>query len=581
MKTRNWMKSIAMMLALVVVLCVGSLSASAKSASLKKGVTFTDGKLTYVVTSVKGKTGTVKVISASRKATSVKVPETVAYSGLKLTVNTIAGNAFKDCKKLKKVTTGKTLKTIGKNAFSGCRNLKTLDLSKSTKLKTVGKNALKDASKVKVSVPAARSVSYYSKKLGVKASRITAAKTAGTAGSTEKTTPAETKPAENAPQTSGSEKSPAPAETEAKKTTETETVTETKETAQAETAAETKESKQTEANTEKKEVVESETVAEPETKESEKPAEPEEQNSSESKATEPVTQDTEAETKDTGRALEETKPAEPQKQDTPSAEGKDPQPEETDAPKEEQQTETMTEPKEPETPQGEETEAPQTDTEASKQEPKAPQAPEQPEVQDRPQENLEDVHGEAHEFTVRAEEVAPTCDRNGYIIWKCTKCEATKSEFLSKTEHTWKTENIPADCTNYGRTYRWCTTCGYNEGSEGMINWEEAPTGHSMQVIETVNAECDKAGHITSKCAFCGKTETTTIPALGHDYSRYEGVSKAATCKEEGTSVWGCSRCGATTEKSLPKTDHHWNYRADADEPVTCHDCGAKQQAES
>ena len=51
-------------------------------------------------------------------------------------------NAFKKCKKLKKITIGMNVVSIGKNAFRGDKALKKITV-KTTKLKKVGKNVLK------------------------------------------------------------------------------------------------------------------------------------------------------------------------------------------------------------------------------------------------------------------------------------------------------------------------------------------------------------------------------------------------------------------------------------------------------
>ncbi len=71
---------------------------------------------------------------SDKKATSVKI-STVTIKGTKATVNAIGDGAFKDNKKLKKVTVGSGVTSIGKGAFKGCIKLKTLTLgSKVTKI---------------------------------------------------------------------------------------------------------------------------------------------------------------------------------------------------------------------------------------------------------------------------------------------------------------------------------------------------------------------------------------------------------------------------------------------------------------
>lgn len=111
--------------------------------TLAKGTTFTAGKLKYKVTgTAQGKTTVAVQAPKSKKTKSLTVPASVKKNGNTYTVTSLAASAFKNCKKLKKITIGKNVATIGKNAFSGCKALKKLTV-KTTKLKTVGKNALK------------------------------------------------------------------------------------------------------------------------------------------------------------------------------------------------------------------------------------------------------------------------------------------------------------------------------------------------------------------------------------------------------------------------------------------------------
>lgn len=78
----------------------------------------------------------------SRKVRTLKVAAAVTISGEKVSVTSIAANAFKGMKKLEKVTIGTNVSKIGKNAFSGDSKLKSIQI-KSKKLTSVGKGALK------------------------------------------------------------------------------------------------------------------------------------------------------------------------------------------------------------------------------------------------------------------------------------------------------------------------------------------------------------------------------------------------------------------------------------------------------
>ncbi len=127
-----------------------------------KSLTETTSKNVYKVTKSAAKNGTVELTKPNKSKNSVTVPDTVTFDGVTYKVTSISKNAFKNNKKLKKVTIGKNVKSFGSNAFYGCKNLKTVTV-KSTQVKTVGKNAFKGInSKAKVKVPKSR-LKFYKK----------------------------------------------------------------------------------------------------------------------------------------------------------------------------------------------------------------------------------------------------------------------------------------------------------------------------------------------------------------------------------------------------------------------------------
>ena len=100
-----------------------------------------------------------KIISKSKKTVqyvkpvkkniiSVTIPSSIKLNGKRYKVTGIAANAFKNCKKLKKVTIGINVNSIGKRAFYGCSKLQTIKV-KTSKLtgSRVGKQAFKGLNK--------------------------------------------------------------------------------------------------------------------------------------------------------------------------------------------------------------------------------------------------------------------------------------------------------------------------------------------------------------------------------------------------------------------------------------------------
>ena len=110
---------------------------------------------TYTVTQ-SGKKAEVEYSAPKKNAKgTVKIPNKVTINGVSYKVTSVADNAFKNNKKVKKVVLNKNITSIGKNAFSGCKNLKTITIT-STKLtkKSIDKNAFKGISgKVVIKVP--------------------------------------------------------------------------------------------------------------------------------------------------------------------------------------------------------------------------------------------------------------------------------------------------------------------------------------------------------------------------------------------------------------------------------------------
>lgn len=91
---------------------------------------------------------------------SLTIPSTITVNRKKYKVTSIAKNAFKNNKTLKKITMGNNITKINANAFIGCKKLKTI-IIKSNKLKFIGRNAFKGIHpKAKIKVPAKKIKKY-------------------------------------------------------------------------------------------------------------------------------------------------------------------------------------------------------------------------------------------------------------------------------------------------------------------------------------------------------------------------------------------------------------------------------------
>lgn len=116
------------------------------------GKEFENGNFKYEITD-NGEV-TINGYTAVGRST-IAIPDVIYEANTEYKVTSIADNAFKGNKNLKKVTIGSAIARIGKNAFSGCSNLKKIKIETTllTK-KTVGKNAFKGINtNAKVVVP--------------------------------------------------------------------------------------------------------------------------------------------------------------------------------------------------------------------------------------------------------------------------------------------------------------------------------------------------------------------------------------------------------------------------------------------
>ncbi len=124
--------------------------------SNKEGTTVTDdaSNCKVKVLSNNTKTPTVEYVAATNKnATSIIIPSTVTIDNITYKVVRIAADAFKNNKKITKVTIGRNVTTIETNVFYGCTKLKTISVG--SNVTTIGAKAFyKCTALTKITIPA-------------------------------------------------------------------------------------------------------------------------------------------------------------------------------------------------------------------------------------------------------------------------------------------------------------------------------------------------------------------------------------------------------------------------------------------
>lgn len=202
----------------------------------------------------------------------------------------------------------------------------------------------------------------------------------------------------------------------------------------------------------------------------------------------------------------------------------------------------------------------------------------------------------AHTWDAGVVTTPATCTKAGVKTFTCTECQATKTEPIDATGHsyetTWTTDGTShwhkcANCdeitdkadhifdTNNCAKDRTCTECGYVKPA-GQHSWNDGEV--------TTPATCTTDGVKTFTCKVCQEKKTEPIKAPGHTV--VEDAAKEPTCTETGlTAGKHCSVCNEVLEAqtvvpakghSMTKTDAK---AATCTEPgnseyYTCGNCG-------
>lgn len=163
--------------------------------------------------------------------------------------------------------------------------------------------------------------------------------------------------------------------------------------------------------------------------------------------------------------------------------------------------------------------------------------------------------------------VDPTCTKQGYTHHACSvkgcTYDAVDDTYVAATGHTWvKTQTFPASCTEQGTVFYKCSAC------DATRTEKIAALGHDLSRCDLVpDATCTKPGRVVGTCARCGVKIDEVIPAKGHDYS-YADVRTDPTCTESGHYKGTCPRCGKDYNDTIPALGHDWGEWVVTQEPT-------------
>ena len=177
---------------------------------------------------------------------------------------------------------------------------------------------------------------------------------------------------------------------------------------------------------------------------------------------------------------------------------------------------------------------------------------------------VEPTNALGHDFTVKQSETPATCETAGTIVWKCSRCDETKTETIPALDHDWGDWQVttPATCTTKGVETRYCNRDHNHFETRPTADVDSNNHGNYKTHIEGyVAPTCTKDGYTgNTRCNGCDAIiiPGKVIPALGHNWV------------DNGDGTHGCDNPGCTE-----KHPHNWVDKGNGTH--TCPDCGATE----
>ncbi len=242
------------------------------------------------------------------------------------------------------------------------------------------------------------------------------------------------------------------------------------------------------------------------------------------------------------------------------------------------------------------------------------------------------VAATGHKWSEELTTVAATCEANGGLGYKCTKCNATKvvqefADVFPATGHSYEEEGAQvikdADCVRGAGVEKVCDNCGLKSFEEFVGELAVAPLGHDLknksyvgtcktaaysqdecqregcsykankvtgekdpnnhadlELVSTLKAaNCTTAGIGLYKCGTDGCKKDLGYLSIAPQHSLGEIDVKPATCYEEGKAYKQCTACSYKTEEYTVKMkDHKWSEATNVQIEGTCTTAGGLGQ---
>lgn len=193
-----------------------------------------------------------------------------------------------------------------------------------------------------------------------------------------------------------------------------------------------------------------------------------------------------------------------------------------------------------------------------------------------------------HDYTEFVEyTVQPTCQAKGEAIYKCSKCDETKTVEVDASEeyHNYvETEVVkPAGLNQMGISVYTCTICGDTDTRTTPAK-ECKHEEKYLTPYYTVPATCTKEGREVYTCSNCNKEVTKVLPKKEHISDTAEGKGYitvgAIKCTSDGAEEVKCKNCGETFTRPISAHEYETveEIAATCTEPTKvvskCKNCG-------
>ena len=186
--------------------------------------------------------------------------------------------------------------------------------------------------------------------------------------------------------------------------------------------------------------------------------------------------------------------------------------------------------------------------------------------QNRPANRIEAASSATHSFPVDCVVHYPTASYNpsantewlsaldsGATTWKGYQ---TEGDFTGHVHDLKELRRFDATCTEDGMIVYECQDRGCT--LPDRIYTKTIPAlGHDTSKFEVKDATCTEAGYRKGTCPRCGETINETIPAKGHS-TRGMTLTREPTCTQAGEYSGRCIECGKTVTVSVPALGHDW-----------------------